>query len=62
MERFVSFPWGALTSSAIVTTLTLVAILALGVPAWILLPATLGGAILHTEMGSWVKRRRRDLG
>jgi hypothetical protein len=61
MERLASFPWGTLTWSAIVTTLTLVAIFVFDVPAWILLPATLIGGTLHTEMSSWVRRRHERL-
>jgi predicted PurR-regulated permease PerM len=57
MERLARFPRGALTVSAIVTTMTAIAIFAFGVPAWILLPTTLIAGTLHTEMSSRVKRR-----
>jgi hypothetical protein len=61
MEWITSFPWGTLASSAFVTTLTAVAILAFGAPAWILLPTTLIGATAHAELTSWVKRRHEHL-
>jgi hypothetical protein len=61
MERLTSFPWGTLTSSAIVTGIAVVAIFAFGVPAWTLLPITLGGATLHLQLRTWLERRHEHL-
>jgi len=57
MDRLTRFPWGSLAFSAASTLIALIAIYALGAPAWTLLPITLAGGTLHLEMRSWVERR-----
>jgi len=57
MERVVRAPWGAFGVGTATAILTAIAILALGAPAWILVPVIWVGAATYAEMSSRVNRR-----